>query len=60
MVFLFGGVNGDSSHSTFRLTDGQSPVVSTSDRAKTLELLGSETRRIPIRLHPGEVTTLGP
>ncbi len=60
MISHFGAVGGDVGRRTFPLDDGRSPVVSTSDRARTLELLDTETRRVPIRLVAGEVTILRP
>lgn len=60
MISHFGAVGGDVGRRIFPLEEGRSPVVSTSDRARTLELLGTETRRVPIRLVAGEVTILRP
>lgn len=42
----------------FPLQDGKTEVVSTSDRACTIRLIGETERLLPVRLVPGEVTVL--
>lgn len=59
MIHHFGAIDGDRGYKIFHLVEGKSPVLSVSDRACTLELLGENGRRVPIRLSAGEVTVLG-
>lgn len=57
--FHFGAIGGDKTfYMSYRLIQGKSPVLSVSERACNLELIGGKGRFIPIRLIPGEVTVL--
>jgi len=57
-IHHFGAIGGGKRTRTFKLQDGKSPVLSVSDRACSLELIGETNRIEPIRLSPGENTVL--